>query len=195
MLVLLAERADTRNYTGERLHENKITTANVFDIPRLLKRLEGGLGEVQCIVAVDDIIGSGSSASEELRELAASVNQNPNITNLRWFYVTVCGFEEGIRAVEDTAAKSAFPLEICVCDILGSADKAFAEESTLFVTTEDRIHAHDLCYRIGQDIYPDGILGYKDVQALVVFDDSCPNDTLPILWQSKKGWLPLFPRF
>jgi len=176
-------------------HENKITTANVFDIPRLLKRLEGGLGEVQCIVAVDDIIGSGSSASEELRELAASVNQNPNITNLRWFYVTVCGFEEGIRAVEDTAAKSAFPLEICVCDILGSADKAFAEESTLFVTTEDRIHAHDLCYRIGQDIYPDGILGYKDVQALVVFDDSCPNDTLPILWQSKKGWLPLFPRF
>ena len=176
-------------------HENKITTANVYDIPKLLKRLEGGVGEVQCIVAVDDIIGSGSSASEELRQLAASVNQNPNITKFKWFYLTICGFVEGIKGVEDAAYNYTFPLEVCVCDVLSSEDRAFSEDSTLFVTREDRIHAHDLCYRIGQNIYPDGSLGYKDVQALVVFDDSCPNDTLPILWQSKKGWTPLFPRF
>jgi len=175
--------------------ENKISTDNVCDIPRLLKRLEGGLAEMQCIIAVDDIIGSGFSASGEVRELAVCAEKNPNITSLPWFNITICGFEEGIQNVQHTASDCGFPLEVLACDILTSADKAFAEESISFITAQDRIHAYDLCYRIGQDLYPNGVLGYKDVQALVVFDDSCPNDTLPILWQGKKGWVPLFPRF
>ena len=45
-----------------------------------------------------------------------------------------------------------------------------------------------------------GPLGYANSQALVCFDHTTPNNSLPILWESRKRsdnqkrWTPLFPR-
>ena len=54
-------------------------------------------------------------------------------------------------------------------------------------------------YTSGMDLYV-GPLGYGCCQALVTFDHTTPNNTLPILWESKwrndkhERWKPLFPR-
>jgi hypothetical protein len=37
-------------------------------------------------------------------------------------------------------------------------------------------------------------LGYGGIGGLLVFDHNTPNTTLPLLWSSERGWLPLFPR-
>jgi len=37
-------------------------------------------------------------------------------------------------------------------------------------------------------------LGFGGVGGLLVFDHNTPNTTLPIVWHSGKGWLPLFAR-
>lgn len=54
-------------------------------------------------------------------------------------------------------------------------------------------------YVEGMQLYI-GPLGYANCQSLVCFDHTTPNNTLPILWESKmrldnnKKWMPLFPR-
>jgi len=37
-------------------------------------------------------------------------------------------------------------------------------------------------------------LGYGNSQATVVFEQSCPDNTLPILWAKSRDWKPLFER-
>ena len=54
-------------------------------------------------------------------------------------------------------------------------------------------------YKKGMELYV-GPLGYGSCQALVTFDHTTPNNTLPILWEGKyrndkhERWKPLFPR-
>jgi hypothetical protein len=175
--------------------ENKIVTDSIFDMPKILKRMASDMSSVRCVVSVDDIIGSGESAIGGVKMLADEAESNPNIRSVPWFYVAVCGFGNGTQLVEKTIAELDFPMEVFVCDPLGEADRAFSEESTLFLTEADRTHAYDLCYRIGLDLENQHPLGYNTCQGLVVFEDSCPNNSLPILWKAAKAWTPLFPRF
>jgi AAA+ ATPase superfamily predicted ATPase len=175
--------------------ENKISTDNVVDVPKLISLFESGADDVQCVVIVDDFIGSGESATDGLNRI---FNEKAGISAYRkakWIYITVCGFEKGIAEVEKEIQHRELPVEVHVCDILTEKDRAFSEESTLFMSAADRLLAHDLAYRIGLQLEPGNPLGYKASEALVVFDDSCPNNALPILSEKGKSWTPLFPRF
>lgn len=176
-------------------YENKISTDNVIDIPKLIHLLESGVSDLQCVVIVDDFIGSGESAASELRRMFDDAVSIPMFRKVKWIYITVCGFEKGIAKVEKEIAGRELSIEVHVCDPLTEKDRAFSEESTLFVNADERSRAYDLAYRIGKDLEPDAPLGYNGSQALVVFDDSCPNNTLPILREKGKDWTPLFPRF
>lgn len=64
---------------------------------------------------------------------------------------------------------------------------------------ELRERAMRLADEIGSQLEKRHPLGYEDSQALVVFPDTVPNNTLPILYkQGRKyqgrDWIPLFRR-
>ena len=147
--------------------ENRIIADNIFDITKLMKRLESGVADVQCVVVVDDIIGSGESAATEVRKLAIEAESSPQLKEISWFYIVICGFVEAVKLLERSIAECGLPIEVSVCDSLTATDRAFAEDSTLFMTSSDRIHAHDLCYRLGQGLEKEHPLGYNDTQALI----------------------------
>ena len=73
---------------------------------------------MQCIIAVDDIIGSGESAVREVTKLAGEANGNPKIKNVPWFYIAVCGFDDSTRLLEETISQLNFRMEVIVCDSL-----------------------------------------------------------------------------
>ena len=62
------------------------------------------------------------------------------------------------------------------------------------------IRLRRFCYKYGAQLLPKYPLGWKNSQALVVFDHATPNNTLPIIWSNrvvkstKRQWYPLFPR-
>lgn len=59
--------------------------------------------------------------------------------------------------------------------------------------------ARKIAETIGASLEKRHPLGWEDSEALVVFPDNTPNNTLPILWKAGakvdgKEWHPLFPR-
>src|SRR6266542_2575492 len=60
----------------------------------------------------------------------------------------------------------------------------------------ERDRARALCTRLGTGLYKHA-LGFGGQGLLLVFPDTCPNNSLPILFAGRAGanaWNPLFPR-
>jgi hypothetical protein len=99
-----------------------------------------------------------------------------------------------MMTVEKAVRDLILSVKIFVCDEFPESFKAFSENSTYFLLQQDRQHAYHLAYTKGLDLEPNWPLGFGGCQALIVFDEDCPNNTLPILWKQHKDWSPLFPR-
>ncbi|MDQ3706642.1 MAG: ATP-binding protein [Chloroflexota bacterium] len=151
------------------------------------------------LICVDDFIGSGQSATSDIkRNIIPLLEQHV----LDWkkrvllVYAAVAGYEEGIEHLNDQLSTDL----IIVCrDILTVADKAFSHENDIFSTFEDRERAREIAHRIGSVLEPKMPLGWENSQALIVFPDAVPNNTLPILYKEGRNyketpWVPLFPR-
>jgi hypothetical protein len=179
--------------------ENRIFGENVMDYFNLKQRLASNAQSVQAVVVADDVIGSGGTARNELDKVAELLARLPAISSVKWFFVTICGFSEGIVSVQDKIDELNLPVEMHACDVLNDEDRAFSSKSSLFLNNADRGRARDIAFKIGSAIEPGNELGYQGCEALVVFEDNCPNNTVPIL--NKRGtlndgttWHPLFPR-
>lgn len=153
------------------------------------------------LICIDDIVGSGKQATAGIRE---NVLQQLDQTIPGWetyitlIYATLVGFERGIEYVEKSL-EDRFP--VLAFMKLTDSDRAFDPTNTIFDSAEDRIRAEKLAREIGSKLEKTHPLGWEDSQALVVFPDNTPNNTLPILWKATeksivgdRPWRALFPR-
>ena len=84
---------------------------------------------------------------------------------------------------------------------------AFIRRGSVFGYERNMIEVRDFCFKKGVLLLPDWEntelkpLGYLNSQALVCFEHTTPNNTLPILWYddyvpgTHKKWHAIFPRF
>lgn len=161
------------------------------------------------IIFVDDIIGiNGTQAiryfkqffstptdlekiglmhSERMKKLDETLAKIPK------YYLAIVGFETGIKKL-----KKEIDLKILVEDIYTDEQKAFSFERNIFGSKEKTKKAKEIIKNIGEQIYPEGALGWDDNEALIVFHHNIPTNTLPIFWSNgtpKKEWYPLFERY
>lgn len=119
---------------------------------------------------------------------------------MRLFFIAICAFAEGKAEVERLVSELGLPIQIRACDSLDDSARCFHETSHIFPNPEEREEAKQIALRYGLDIVKEMAsedmkpLGFGDSQAAVVFEDSCPNNTLPILWAKTDTWNPLFKR-
>lgn len=172
--------------------ENGIYTDQVVDHSKLPERLADE--RVQALVLIDDLLGSGQQACEFLKELDAKVGGMLENRGVKCVFVTLCGFGEAERRVTETIERLRMPVDMHICDPLGEEERCFSDRSTAFPDTAERVEARGIAESVGKRLQRRQPLGYGGVQATVVFEDSCPNSTLPILWESKGSWRALFPR-
>jgi hypothetical protein len=145
---------------------------------------------------VDDFVGSGMTLSSICeRSLPQLLAASPRSEVL---VVVVVGFEVGLRAVMDKVRQWGDRVRLVPGRVLSDHDRCFTPESTILKTTEARDDMETACRIIAKENYPGLLrkgrhLGFAKVGSLVVFSDTVPNNSLPVLWHDSGSWKPLFP--
>ena len=172
--------------------ENKIFGENVSSLEDIDKFISKDKEKrITRLVFIDDIIGSGNTIIEGLQNLNSRCGAILKSRGIRVIVANICGLESGREAIE--SIKYDFDFDIYICDVLSNSDRCFSEESSIF-SVEERKQARDIAHKYGSKLQKRQPLGYADSQLLIVFRDTCPNNSLPILWDTKEFWMPLFRR-
>lgn len=108
----------------------------------------------------------------------------------------ICGFDEAKQKITEHFINLDINVTITLIDILSDSDRCFSNASVIFPNVADREKARSICYEYGNAIIRDrdSAFGYSGSQATVVFSNTCPNNSLPILWKKTPNWQPIFER-
>ena len=172
--------------------ENGISTQSVQTLESLDRRLSGDR-EFQRLVLIDDFSGTGQTLVDGMKK-HLDLLKRVNSEGIEIKLVTLVGFTQARDHVERFIRQNNLVADVRFCDELGPEQQAFSETSAIFPDPAERDRARQVAEEKGVRLETRHPLGYGDTQALVVFHQSCPNNTLPILWSSNNSWLPLFPR-
>jgi hypothetical protein len=174
--------------------ENKIFSENVSSLEDIDKFISKDKEKrITRLVFIDDIVGSGNTIIEGLQDLNRRCGETLKSSDIRVIVANICGLESGRESIEAIKPDLYFDFDIYICDVLNNSDRCFSEESSIF-TLEERKTARDIVQKYGSKLQKKQPLGYADGQLLIVFRDTCPNNSLPILWDKKEFWMPLFRR-
>jgi hypothetical protein len=148
----------------------------------------------RALVFVDDFVSTGRSASEGVARLPEAVIELLGRQSVRVGFVCIAGFEDGLKFIQNAFKAREIRARVHAGDTLSEGDRVFSQQSTFFSGETERTRAEEIVARQGKQLERSHPLGYENAQAAIVFDGSCPNNTLPILWAERGDWIPLFPR-
>ena len=177
--------------------ENKVISTNVASLEDIPKSLEQDKDQrISAIVFIDDIIASGGSIIDGIENLNRMCGETIATRNIKVVIATICGLESGREAIENKVeSEIPFNVEIYICDILDDSNRCFTNKSLVFDNEQERQKAKEIAQKYGVKLQSRQPLGFDGGQLLIVFKDTCPNNSLPILWySSESSWTPLFRR-
>lgn len=167
-----------------------------FKILKHVEKLNSqGVKDGAQLVLLDDIIGSGKSLATYYRTNIKNQILKDHL-DIELSVLSVVYMRDSF-----TYLKGLIPgIKIYGTEYI----KAFNSGSSCFGYRPKMLPIRNFCYQYGKALhvtydfgskrYIQHPLGYNNSQSLVVFSHSTPNNTLPIIWSSKNGWFPLFPR-
>lgn len=173
--------------------ENKIFYKNIVTPDKIERYLEINKN-IHSVIFIDDFIGSGGSATENIIRLNETFPKLFNNPDVSFYYGVVCGFQEAKHKIVTRMKRLKINLTVHICDIMDESDKIFEDSSKLFTAPAERYAARTLCYRQGAILEKNHPLGYSNTQSTIIFPKTVPNNSLPILWAENKEWKALFLR-
>ena len=95
--------------------------------------------------------------------------------------------------------RDAFPgVDVVAATVLGDELRACDEGAGIFADEAERRFAEQVLQQIGRELSPKAPMGHGGLGALVVFHNTAPNNSLPVLWCSgtvgERPWRALFQR-
>ena len=175
--------------------ENKIYSERLVSSDDIVQKLKT-FDDIEGVVFVDDFIGTGESIDSNLIPILANISDAVNSQEIDVFLVTISGFNESKEKMKDNISKIIDKFHIFIADPLDDSDKCFSNSSLVFPDDSSRSRAKQIAQIHGNRLVKRNPLGYGDCELAIVFEHTCPNNTLPILWAdgSEDEWHPLFPR-
>jgi len=162
--------------------------------PEGLSKKINELKNLDAIVFVDDFMGTGNSIIENIQPI---LDQNEGLLIENEIIIIVgviTGFLEAKHKFYEFAKTRKVDISIKIMVPLDSKDKCFGDSSAIFPHLGERDKALNMCRQLGSKLEMKNPLGFGDCQSTVVFPNTCPNNSLPILWKETKDWKPIFKR-
>lgn len=157
---------------------NRFVSLNDLDVARIRPK--------DTVILLDDFLGSGAQAIEVYSHLSERL---PQTLQCRVLLGVLLATERGTaKVVSETK------LEPVATRVLGRADMAFSDDSTVLSDEAERQAIFEIVKNYGVKLYPAHPDGFNKSQNLIGFFYSTPNNTLPIYWATAEGWKPLLPR-
>lgn len=171
------------------LQKTGITKNNRIHLKSSLDNIED-IESPYCLVIIDDFIGTGSSFVSFFDEKISP--HKDKFSEIH--FIGIAGMDFGVEVI-----KKHVNVHIQKSNIF---KKAFSSEASYFGYRNYREH-RKFCYKYGSKLVAlkkqksdkDDVLGFGNSQSLVSFSYGTPNNTLPIIWANRNGWIPLIPRF
>ena len=138
------------------------------------------------LVIVDDYMGSGDIVTGALKTMLSVA---PELHNSKLYVLVIHASQIGIKNLNAFISERGLDLTF-IC--LENTDKAF-QEDYIFSKIDAKLKEEE--YRQICDcknVSKGAVLGYKDIQSLVAFDKTTPNDTLGLFWHSAENFVALF---
>lgn len=173
--------------------ENRILARHVVTIDKA-RELRAINSNIKRLVLIDDFAGTGQTLVKGLQRELDLLRQATR-DGIRIIVCCLVGFSEARSRLERFVDRNKIDAEVYFCEELGPENSAFSESSIVFEDSAMRLQAREIAWSFGARLQRRQPLGYGKLASLVVFPDSCPNNTLPILWAEGPSWRPLFPRF
>lgn len=174
--------------------ENNLYAENSISKDKLLEKLRVS-NSVRALIFVDDFSGTGDSICKNIKEVFEIIEEIVVQKKILIFITVICGFESAKSKIQKlTKSYPKINIHINFTKILDDSNKCFNDYSKIFSSKSEKDNAKSICLEYGQKLEPDHPLGYGNSQALIVFPNACPNNTLPIFWKETDSWMPLFKR-
>lgn len=138
------------------------------------------------LVIVDDYMGSGDTVTGALKTILSVA---PELHNSKLYVLVIHASQIGIKKLNAFISERGLDLTF-IC--LENTDKAF-QEDYIFSKIDAKLKEEE--YRQICDcknVSKGAVLGYKDIQSLVAFAKTTPNDTLGLFWHSAENFVALF---
>jgi hypothetical protein len=190
-------------YASKYAEENNIGTQSIIPPSNFGSRFqeyEEKYGKVAAIIVVDDIVATGRSWVKNINEFLRQNEQTLKTASVPLTAIALTATAEGEQRVRSELEKiDLVDIDLRVCELLSNKSFAFEDDNGIWKNSDDKDEAKALCNDLGAKIYPDNPIGFGNQALLVVFPDTCPNNSLPIFHSSgpisaKARWIPLFPR-
>jgi hypothetical protein len=173
--------------------QNNIAQQLVVEKSKITKEVEKS-SVIRAIIFIDDLVGTGDTIIKHMSNLDEEQPELFKRNDISFHLGIICGFNDAKEKIEMFLQTINPNFYIFFSDILDDSAKCFSDSSSVFPILNDRMMAKSICYEKGAELVNYNELGFGDCQALVVFPDTCPNNSLPILWKKTKTWTPLFER-
>jgi hypothetical protein len=190
-------------YASRYAEQNRIQVRSILSPSKFSTSFQAYVskhGSVAAVLVVDDIVATGDLLS---RKLTTFVRENEAILQsaaVPIVAIALTGTPDGETRVRNTLQEfNWLDFDLRICEPLIARSFAFDPTNRIWETQDDLERAKALCRDFGANIYRDAPLGYGDQGLLVVFPETCPNNTLPIIHSASRSdaqrkWSPLFPR-
>lgn len=179
------------------IYINNIERISFLENPSQLKQSlkSKKIDKDHVIVLIDDFAGSGKSVLTHYQHFIKQQISRYSITS-RIVCVTLFSLHEA----QSLLTKKAPELRL----ITETKNKAFSKRGSVFGYYQKTVELREFCFKYGVNLLTlrnretgkdeDFPLGFDNSQALIIFPYNPPNNTLPIIWSSKRGHIPLYPR-
>lgn len=146
------------------------------------------------IVIVDDVAGTGGSLSDNLKHFFHTNAEFLRSRDIPVVVAVMYATKVGEERIRDTISEIGYAkADLRICRSISEKQRVL-ERADVWDDEDERNHARRLVESAGRQVYKDNPLGYGGLGLTLVFFDTCPNNTLPILHSYGKNWFPLFQR-